>query len=139
MPTDTGGVVYARETGLAVAEFRRVLVDSGLGVTRPVDDAARMSAMLAGANFVMTARRCGLLIGVARGVTDFVWCCYLAELAVAASAQGMGVGQGLLEAARRELGSQVSLILISVPGAVGFYEQAEMARISDAFWYRRVV
>jgi ribosomal protein S18 acetylase RimI-like enzyme len=77
------------------------------------------------------------LVGVARCVTDFVWCCYLSELAVSASAQGLGIGKGLLEEARRQLGPAVSLILASVPEAVGFYDRAGMTRLSDAFWYRR--
>ena len=138
--TEAPRVIYAREAGLDVSEFRRVLIDSGLGATRPVDDEPRLEAMLSGANLILTARldEPGLpLVGVARCVTDFVWCCYLAELAVSASAQRLGIGKGLLELARRELGPQVSLILASMPETVGFYERAGMARMPGAFWYRR--
>jgi GNAT superfamily N-acetyltransferase len=137
---DRHTVCYASEPALTVAEFRRVLDESGLGATRPVDDAARLGAMLAGANVIVTARldQPGRpLVGVARGVTDFAWCCYLAELAVCASAQGRGVGQGLLQEVRRQLGPRVSLILAAVPEAAGFYERAGMSRIANAFWYRR--
>jgi GNAT superfamily N-acetyltransferase len=137
---DRHTIGYASEPALTVAEFRRVLDESGLGATRPVDDAARLGAMLAGANVIVTARldQPGRpLVGVARGVTDFAWCCYLAELAVCASAQGRGVGQGLLQEVRRQLGPRVSLILAAVPEAAGFYERAGMSRIADAFWYRR--
>jgi hypothetical protein len=31
----------------------------------------------------------------------------------------------------------VSLILASVPDAVGFYKRVGMATLPDAFWYRR--
>lgn len=133
-------VFYAREPRLDVAEFRRVLVESGLGAIRPVDDEARLAAMLAGADLIVTARRsgpAGELLGFARCVTDFSWCCYLSDLAVSPSAQGLGIGRGLLEEARRQLGPGVSLILSSVPDAVGFYERAGMARVPDVFWYRR--
>lgn len=133
-------VVYGCEPSLEVAEFRRVLAESGLGPNRPVDDEPRLTAMLAAADLVVTARLHGpdgVLVGVARGVTDFVWCCYLAELAVCESAQGFGVGRGLLGEVRRRIGPGVSLILASVPDAVGFYEQAGMTRVPDAFWYRR--
>ncbi|TIY02378.1 MAG: GNAT family N-acetyltransferase, partial [Mesorhizobium sp.] len=34
-------VLYASEPTLDAAEFRRVLVESGLGVTRPIDDDLR--------------------------------------------------------------------------------------------------
>jgi GNAT superfamily N-acetyltransferase len=133
-------VVYAREPDLGVAEFRRVLVESGLGAIRPVEDEPRLMEMLSGANLILTARldQGGRpLVGVARCITDFAWCCYLAELAVCAAAQGLGIGKGLLEEARRQLGPRVSLTLASVPDAVGFYERVGMLRIADAFWYRR--
>jgi ribosomal protein S18 acetylase RimI-like enzyme len=133
-------VLYAREQDLALREFRQVLVESGLGATRPVDDEARLAAMLAGANFIMTARldRPGRpLVGVARAITDFCWCCYVAELAVSSSAQGLGVGKALLDEARRNLGPTVSLVLASVPEAVGFYERIGMPRLPDCFCFRR--
>ncbi len=138
--TESSKILYARQQGLEVAEFRRVLVESGLGTTRPIDDAPRLQAMLSSANLVLTARldRPGRpLVGIARCITDFSWCCYLAELAVSKSAQGLGVGRGLLDEARRQLGPQVTLNLISVPEAVGFYERAGMVHVDHTFAYRR--
>ncbi|TIW05095.1 MAG: GNAT family N-acetyltransferase, partial [Mesorhizobium sp.] len=43
---DPSRVLYASEPRLDVAEFRRVLVESGLGETRPIDDEARLKRML---------------------------------------------------------------------------------------------
>jgi ribosomal protein S18 acetylase RimI-like enzyme len=131
---------YAREQTLDAAEFRRVLVESGLGASRPVDDEPRLKAMLSGANLIVTARleqQGSPLVGVARCMTDFSWNCYLSELAVVTSAQGFGIGKGLLDETRRLLGPTVSLILASVPDAVGFYERIGMPRMPDTFWYRR--
>jgi ribosomal protein S18 acetylase RimI-like enzyme len=133
-------IIYARETALSVDEFRRVLIESGLDKIRPIEDEARLRAMLAGANLIVTARstdEARTLVGVARCITDFSWICYLSELAVAQSAQGLGIGKGLLDETRRQLGPTASLMLASVPGAVGFYERAGMARVADAFWYKR--
>ncbi len=138
--TTPSKVLYASEPKLDVAEFRRVLVDSTLGETRPVDDEARLQAMLSGANLVLTARldiEGRPLIGVARAITDFSWICYISELAVAQSAQGLGIGKGLMGAARRELGPSVAISLISMPDAVGFYERIGMKRMADAFWFSR--
>ena len=137
---DCHKVFYAREPALDASEFRRVLVESGLGTTRPIEDQARLAAMLSAASLIVTARpgqHSGPLAGVARCITDFAWCCYVCELAVSASAQGIGVGKGLLDEVRRQVGPGVSVILASVPEAVGFYERVGMARVPDAFWHRR--
>ena len=133
-------VFYGREEALSVADFRRVLVDSGLGATRPVDDEARLLAMLSGASLVVTA--ClddteRTVVGVARCITDFSWSCYLSELAVSPSAKGLGVGRGLVEETRRLLGPAVSIVLASMPDAIGFYERIGMQRLPDCFWFRR--
>ncbi|MGO1001754.1 GNAT family N-acetyltransferase [Lysobacter sp. CA196] len=133
-------IVYAREPAIEVAEFRQVLERSGLGTIRPVADEPRLQAMLSAANLIVTARldqADATLVGVARCVTDFAWCCYLSELAVSASAQGLGIGKGLLDEVRRQVGPSVSVVLASVPDAAGFYERAGMARMQDTFWYKR--
>ncbi|ESW77867.1 N-acetyltransferase GCN5 [Mesorhizobium sp. LSJC285A00] len=133
-------IIYAREPELDVAEFRRVLLESTLGETRPVDDDARLQAMLSGANLVLTARldiEGRPLIGVIRAITDFSWVCYVSELAVSQSAQGLGIGKGLMDETRRQLGPSVAISLISMPDAVGFYERIGMTRMADAFWFSR--
>jgi ribosomal protein S18 acetylase RimI-like enzyme len=131
-------VIYISEPGLEVSEFCRVLAESGPGLTRPLGDAARMAALVSGADLIVTARLTnGRLVGAARCITDFAWSCYVAELAVSASAQGLGVGRGLLAEVRRQLGPRVSVTLSSVPEAVGFYERIGMERLTDAFWFRR--
>ncbi|CDX38210.1 conserved hypothetical protein [Mesorhizobium sp. SOD10] len=137
---DPSKVLYASEPALDVAEFRRVLVESGLGKTRPVDDEARLRAMLGNASLVLTARldiEGEPLVGVARGVTDFSWVCYISELAVSKAAQRLGVGKGLMDEAQRRLGPSVAISLISMPDAVGFYERIGMTRMPDAFWFSR--
>ncbi len=138
--TEKPAVIYARQADLEVAEFARVLAESGLGATRPLDDPERLAQMLSGADLVVTARldQPGRpLVGVARCITDFSWCCYVSELAVSRSAQGLGVGKGLLDQVRRELGPAVSIILASMPDAVAFYEHIGMPSMPDVFCYRR--
>lgn len=133
-------ILYASEPALDSAEFRQVLMESGLGGIRPVEDDARLKAMLSGANLVLTARRDEEgkpLVGIARAMTDFCWVCYISELAVSRSAQGLGVGKGLMEEARRQLGPSVAISLLSVPDAAAFYERIGMKRMPDAFWFSR--
>jgi GNAT superfamily N-acetyltransferase len=129
--------IYAVETSLAVDEFRLLLIASGLGARRPVDDLLRLGAMLKNANIVVTARIDGVLVGVARSITDYAFCCYLSDLAVNKNAQGKGIGAQLIQETRKHVGPTVSVILSSVPESVGFYESIKMSPLPDCFWYRR--
>jgi GNAT superfamily N-acetyltransferase len=130
-------LTYAVETKVGIDEFRDVLNASGLGRRRPVDDTARLGAMLANANLIMTARMDGKLVGIARAMTDFSFACYLSDLAVSDAVQGQGIGARLIEELRAHLGPTVNLILSSVPEAVPFYQRLGMAALPDCFWYRR--
>ena len=129
--------VFSSEPDLQVSEFQRVLVESGLGERRPVNDVDRLERMLRGSDLLLTARRDGLLVGIARAVTDHAYCCYLSDLAVVRSEQRHGVGKQLLEQMRMHIGPEVSLILSSAPNAVAFYEKINMPVLSNCFWYRR--
>lgn len=132
-------ILYARDQHVAAAEFQTLLGQCTLGAIRPAQDLARLEAMLRGANLIVTARRGagGPLVGIARCVTDFSWCCYLSDLAVSDAAQGLGIGRGLLDETRRIIGPEVSLMLVSVPEAVGFYRRAGMAEMPDGFVFKR--
>jgi len=114
-------IAYALEPDLGVHEFRAVLVASTLAERRPVDDEACLLGMLQHANLIVTARRSGRLVGVARSVTDFHYCCYLSDLAVDRELQGRGVGRELVDRTQAELGPQAKLILLSAPAAVDYY------------------
>lgn len=130
-------LVYNEEPDLSASEFRAVLVDSGLGVRRPVEDEARLDIMLRRADLIVTARLAGALVGVARSLTDGVYCCYLSDLAVSKRMQGQGVGTALIEDTRTRLGPAVSVILVAAPEAVTFYEKIGMPRLPASFWYQR--
>ncbi|MCU0649955.1 MAG: GNAT family N-acetyltransferase [Gemmatimonadaceae bacterium] len=131
-------IVCATEPSLSPEDFRRILVQSGLGATRPIENPRRLQQMLAGASILTTARSSdGELLGVARGVTDGAWIAYLAELAVAGHAQGRGVGRQLLQSVRARLGDSVMLVLASVPDAVGFYERCGMLDMPHVFRFPR--
>ena len=136
--TGSDPITYAREDAVSAEEFEAVLAASGLGTIRPVGDRDRLQRMLDNANIVMTARTAdGRMVGIARAVTDFSWVCYLSDLAVMPDARGLGVGRGLLGAMREALGPEVSLILVSVPDAVGFYEAVGMEALPHCFWHQR--
>jgi GNAT superfamily N-acetyltransferase len=133
------GVAFAREEGrLAAEEF--VAVVRGSGLERPVNDTARMAAMLANSNLVVTARGTEAphrLIGVARSVTDFVYCCYLSDLCVDASWQGRGVGRALIAETKRILGPGTMLLLLSAPKPMTYYPRIGMEPVRNGFIIRR--
>ena len=72
---------------ITAAEFTDLLHRSTLAERRPVDDPNCIEAMLCHANLLCTAWDGGTLVGLARSVTDFEYCCYLSDLAVDLSYQ----------------------------------------------------
>ena len=68
-----------------------------------------------------TARieRDGRLVGFARSLTDFCFCCYLSDLAVDKACQGQGIGKRLIEETRTAAGgAQTTTLLLSAPTAI---------------------
>lgn len=127
-------IVIQREERLDAGEFLDVLNRSGLGERRPVDDEARIAAMAANADLIITARDGdGRLIGVSRSGTDFVYFCYCSDLAVDRAYQGKGIGKRLLDATKAALHPKATLYLISAPKAVTFYEHIGMTRHDRCF------
>jgi GNAT superfamily N-acetyltransferase len=103
-------------------EFADVLRRSTLAARRPVDDVECLSQMVAGASLWATCRsEDGKLIGVARSVTDFAYCCYLSDLAVDQAHARRGIGKRLIEETVGRLGKHCKLILLAAPAAVDYY------------------
>lgn len=115
-------VSLAAEPDLAVDEFVSVLQRSTLAARRPVDDLKRVEGMLRNADLIITARADdGLLVGVARALTDFEYCTYLSDLAVDTSFQRQGLGRRLLEFTHAQAGRHTNLILLAAPAAKSYY------------------
>lgn len=114
-------VEYATEPDLSVDEFIGVLETSTLSERRPVDDRACIAGMLEHADLIVTARAAGILVGVARSVTDFHYCCYLSDLAVDQRYQKRGIGRRLIDETQNRLGPHCKLILLSAPAAIEYY------------------
>lgn len=131
-------VVLNIEPELDAAEFIDVLVRSTLAERRPVNDRVRIEKMLANADVIVTARdAAGLLVGVARAVTDFSYCCYLSDLAVDKNHQGRGIGKALMKRVRNEAGQETTFILLSAPGAKTYYPQAGLDQFDCCFGLRK--
>lgn len=130
-------IQYRTDRSVGVAEFKDILERSGLGARRPVGDEKRLERMLRAYNLILTAWDGDLLVGIATCWTDYAYSAYLADLAVAADRQRSGIGRELVYLARKTVGPQVTLILLSAPAAVDYYPKIGMERFTDCFIFRR--
>lgn len=108
------------------------------GLNRPVEDLARIGQMLDHANLLITAWDGETLVGIARSLTDFCYCCYLSDLAVRREYQRQGIGQRLLTMTKETVGDQSLVLLLSVPTAMSYYPAVGMAAVPNAFMLNRV-
>lgn len=109
------------------------------GIVRPVDDLPRLATMLEHASLLLTAWDGEHLVGVARALTDFSYCCYLSDLAVIRSYQKRGVGRSLIEGVRSRVpvGEQSMLLLLSAPGAMAYYPKAGFEKVENGWIIKR--
>ena len=114
-------ICYETERSITAEEFIDVLKRSTLAERRPVDDPKCIAAMLAHGNLLCTAWDGYKLIGVARSVTDFEFCCYVSDLAVDETYQRQGVGRRLIQCTQSKLGKNAKLILLAAPKAEAYY------------------
>jgi ribosomal protein S18 acetylase RimI-like enzyme len=126
-------ITYSHERPLSREQFVDVLVRSTLGERRPVADSERIDAMLRHANLLCTAWDEERLVGVARSVTDFAFCCYLSDLAVDVHYQRQGIGAELIRQTQRQLHSQCKVILLAAPAAENYYPRIGMTQHLSAW------
>jgi predicted N-acetyltransferase YhbS len=106
---------------VSVDEFRDLLFRSTLSARRPVDDLECLRRMLENSDIVATCWNEDLLIGIARSITDFSYCCYLSDLAVDVAFQKQGIGTQLISLTQSMLGPRCQIILLSAPAAADYY------------------
>lgn len=128
-------IEYHQDLPLDPADVIRVFEASG--IVRPTADPGRMAQMFSAPCLVISAWQEGRLVGVARSLTDFAYCCYLSDLAVDRLVQGQGIGKELVRRTRAAIGDGVSLILLSAPGAMSYYPRIGFERADNAFIIRR--
>lgn len=129
---------YQIEADLSAEAFIQVLKASTLAERRPVNEQERIENMLRNADLIITARTDeGELVGVARSVSDFVYCTYLSDLAVSISYQKQGIGVELIRQTKLAT-PQANLILLAAPAAVNYYPKIGMTHHPHAFWLRNI-
>lgn len=125
-------IKYQIETNLGVEEFIDVLINSTLGERRPISESDKIAKMLEHGNLIITARDNGKLVGVARSLTDFIFCTYLSDLAVDEKYQKKGIGKELIR--QTKLASpKAKLILLSAPKAINYYPKIGMKQWEQCY------
>jgi len=122
---------YRQNVSLETADIIRVLVSSG--IRRPSDDPDRIERMFANASLVITAWHGERLVGLARSITDFSYCCYLSDLAVEREFQRRGIGRELIRRTEAAIGDEVSLMLLAAPVAMSYYPALGFEVIDNGF------
>ena len=130
-------ITYSIEPDLSAEAFRAVLVASTLCERRPVDDLPRLDRMLRQADVIVTARDGQRLVGIARAVTDFSYCCYLSDLAVDVAYQRQGIGKRLIAETHEAAGELTSLVLVAAPAAESYYPRIGMQQRPSCWTFRR--
>lgn len=128
MPID-----YFHDRAITPEQFIDVLKRSTLSERRPVHDVDRIRAMLQNANLICTAWDGDTLVGVARSVTDFSYCCYLSDLAVDVSCQKQGIGRKLVQLTQSRLHPECKIILLAAPKAEGYYPKIGFRHFHSAW------
>ena len=130
-------IVYKKEDSITVDEFKSILQRSTLAERRPVNEPHRLAKMIEHGNLIVTARDGQKLIGVARSLSDFLYCTYLSDLAVDSDYQHQGIGKELIRQTKL-LAPEATLILLAAPKAVDYYPKIGMTKWDHAFMLKNI-
>lgn len=104
---------------------------------RPTNDKARMRTMFQNSDLVVSAWKGEKLVGICRSITDWVWCCYLSDLAVDPEYKKRGIGRTLIEKTKEMVGDQSMILLLSVPTAMKYYPKVGFQKENRGFIINR--
>lgn len=107
------------------------------GLPRPTNDKRRIEKMFQNSNLIITACDGEILVGVSRNITDWVWSCYLADLAVRHEYKKFGIGRKLIKLTKENVGEQSTILLLSVPTAMEYYPKVGFTKQESSFIINR--
>ena len=126
-------IEYKLNKNITPIQFIKVLKNSTLGQRRPIDDIECINGMLENADIIVTAEHNDKIIGIARAVTDFNYCCYLSDLAVDSQYQKKGIGKKLIAKVQEHLNDKCKIILLSAPDAAQYYPKIGFTQHNSAW------
>ena len=130
-------IEYKLNQNITVEEFIEVLKNSTLGERRPIDELETIKGMIENSNLIVTALIDNKIIGIARAVTDFNYCCYLSDLAVDEQYQKNGIGKQLISKVQEQLNDKCKIILLSAPDAKEYYPKIGFTQHNSAWTLQR--
>ena len=126
-------IEYKLNNNLTSTEFIEILKNSTLGERRPIKDLETIKGMIENADIMVTATLDDKIVGVARAVTDFYYCCYLSDIAVDELYQKNGIGKKLIQKVQEQLDSKCRIILLSAPDATMYYPKIGFSQHNSAW------
>jgi len=108
------------------------------GINRPIDDIDRIAQMYAHSNLVVSAWDEDKLVGIARSLSDFCYCCYLSDLAVREEYKKQGIGKKLIALTKEKIGDRTMLLLLSAPAAMDYYPKLNFEKVENGFIIKRM-
>ncbi len=126
-------IEYKLNPNLSESQFIEILNSSTLGRRRPIDDKDCINGMLKNADIIITASIDNKIIGIARSITDFNYCCYLSDLAVDEKYQKYGIGKKLIDMTQKQLNDKCKIILLSAPSAAKYYPKVGFTKHTSAW------
>ena len=128
-------IIYKFDTIPTIEQVIELYNNAGL--PRPTNDKERIRKMYENSNLIVTAWDNEKLVGVSRSITDWVWSCYLADLAVSSEHKKSGIGKRLIELTKEKLGEQSMVLLLSVPTAMEYYPKVGFDKEDRSFIIHR--
>lgn len=124
-------IIYKEGTNINAEELSQLFISSG--IKRPSNDLNRLQRMIENSDIIFTAWNQEKLVGIARAITDFSYCCYLSDLAVSLEYQKRGIGSELVRLLQEHIGEEVSLLLLASPSAMEYYPRIGFEAVDNGF------
>ncbi|MBW7889226.1 MAG: GNAT family N-acetyltransferase [Bacteroidetes bacterium] len=129
-------IIYRNNFIPNVKEIIEVYESSG--INRPTKEKERIAKMYKHSNLIISAWDNKKLVGIARALTDFCYCCYLSDLAVRSDYQKRGIGKELIEEIKKIIKEETALILLSAPTAMDYYPKIGFDSIKNGYIIKRL-
>jgi len=106
-------------------------------INRPIEEPEKIQTMVEHSNLIITAWENDKLIGIARALTDFVYACYLSDLAVHPHYQNQGVGSKLIHLLKENILQDTMLFVLAAPNAMEYYPKLDFELVENGFIIKR--